>query len=292
MFIKRSFLVLVVILTCWSVRAGEKPAPLQAIPEILKPLKASLSSRKDFGLTLTMQSEAPLTSEQWDAVAALKVRAFNLNGAVSDDAGMTRLAAMNPEALYFGHSPMTDAGAAKFSDMKALRILVMSHTDKLTPAAASALANHPALEVFSNDGKFGIGGMAQIVTAPKLRVATLQHGVSSDANVALFAKHPSLENLKLWPSGTAALTDKGVAALADISNLKELTIELSVLTYAGGLNRLKELTKLEKLNLNGIATSDDDLAKVKADLPKVAVTFTPMKPEYRTQWDAWAAKKK
>ena len=34
------------------------------------------------------------------------------------------------------------------------------------------------------------------------------------------------------------------------------------------------------------------LAKLKADLPKVKLTFTPMTPEYRAQWDGWAAKKK
>ena len=73
--------------------------------------------------------------------------------------------------------------------------------------SASALADHPTLETFSNDGKFGVGGMAQIATAKHLKNMTLQHGVASDANVALLARHPALEVLKLWPSGTAALTD-------------------------------------------------------------------------------------
>ena len=40
------------------------------------------------------------------------------------------------------------------------------------------------------------------------------------------------------------------------------------------------------------ALSDEDLAKLKADLPKVKISFTPMTPEYRTQWNGWAAKKK
>ena len=275
-----------------SALALDKPAPLPEIPEILKPLKANISNRKDVGLTLTLQSETPLTDEQWAAVTALSVHSFNLSGAVSDDAGMVHLAALNPEALYFSHSPMTDAGAAKFAEMKALKVLIMSHTDRLTPQAASALANHPALESFANDGKFGIGGMAQIVTASHLRQVLLQHGVASDANVALLAKHPALETVKLWPSGTAALTDAGIAPLATIPNLKELTLELSVLSYSGGLNHLKECPKLAKLALNNVALSDEDLAKLKADLPNVAIAFTPMKPEYRTQWDAWAAKRK
>ncbi|HEX8915263.1 MAG TPA: hypothetical protein VF796_23120 [Humisphaera sp.] len=274
-----------------AARAADKPAPLPPVPEVLKAAKATLSDRKDVGPTLTLTSDAPLTPEHWDAVAKLGVRSFNLNGAVSDDAGMARLAAMDPVALSFGHSPMTDAGGMRFAEMKSLRVLRMSHTDKLTPASAAALAKHPALEVFANDGKFGIGGMAQIATAPKLRDVLLQHGVSSDANVALLAKHPALEVVRLWPSGTAAFTDAGVAPLATIPNLRELTIERSVLSYEG-LRHLKGCPKLAKLTLNEIAVSDADLAKLKADLPNVTVTHKPMPPEYRAQWDGWAAKAK
>ncbi len=274
-----------------AARAQTKPA-LPPVPDVLKPFKASFGLRKDFGLTLTLQTTNALTAEQWDAVAALQVRSFSLTGEVSDDAGMARLAAMNPEALYLGHSPMTDAGATKLAEMKSLKSLIMSHTDRLTPKAAVVLANHPSLEIFANDGRFGIGGMAQIATAPHLRQVLLQHGVASDANTACLAKHPALEIVRLWPSGTAALTDAGIPPLATIPNLKELSIDLSVLTYAGGLNRLKELPKLTRLALNGVALPEADLARLKADLPKVTVTFTPMKPEYRAQWDGWAAAKK
>ncbi|VTT98474.1 Uncharacterized protein OS=Chthoniobacter flavus Ellin428 GN=CfE428DRAFT_4841 PE=4 SV=1 [Gemmataceae bacterium] len=264
---------------------------LPTIPDSLKPFKATVSVRGEWGPTLVLTGEEPLTPEQWAAVGTLQVRAFILNGKVSDDAGMAALARLNPKVLQFGHSPMTDAGAAHFAEMKELRVLLMSHTDKLTPKAAAALADHPALEVFANDGKFGIGGMAQIATAPKLRTVTLQHGVASDANTALLARHPALETLTLWPSGTAALTDAGIAPLATVPNLKQLTIELSVLTY-DGLAKLKDAPKLAKLTLKDVAISDADLAKLKAELPNVAVTHTPMKPEYRAQWDAWAAKKK
>lgn len=271
-----------------GVHAADKQ-PLPPIPDVLKAAKATVSDRRDVGRTLTLTSDVPLTAEQWDAVAALGLRSFSLNGAVSDDAGMARLAAMDPVALSFGHSPMTDAGGMRFAEMKSLRFLNMSHTDKLTPKSAIALADHPSLEVFANDGKFGIGGMAHIATAKKLRSVNLQHGVSSNENIALLARHPGIEVLRLWPSGTAALTDAGIAPLATIPNLRELTIERSVLSY-DGLKHLKAAPKLAKLVLNEIAISDADLEKLKADLPNVAVTHKPMTPEYRQQWDGWAAK--
>jgi hypothetical protein len=271
-----------------DLRAADKP-PLPPIPEVLKAAKANVSDRRDVGRTLTLTSDVPLTPEQWDAVAAMGLRSFNLNGAVSDDAGMARLAEMDPVALSFGHSPMTDAGGMRFAEMKSLRVLRMSHTDKLTPKSAVALADHPALEVFANDGKFGVGGMAHIATAKRLRDVNLQHGVSSDENIALLARHPGIEVLRLWPSGTAALTDAGIPPLASIPNLRELTIERSVLSYEG-LRHLKTAPKLTKLVLNEIAISDEDLSKLKAELPNVTITHKPMTAEYRQQWDAWAAK--
>lgn len=273
--------------------AENKPAPaLPPVPEALKPFKAAISNRTDVGLTLSLQSDVPLTDEQWSAVESLHIRSFMLSNNVSDDAAMARLVKLDPVALQFSHSPMTDSGAAEFAQMKSLKVLRMSHTDRLTPKSASALADHPSLEVFANDGKFGIGGMAQIATAKHLRDILLQHGVSSDANISLLAHHPTLEIVKLWPKGTAALTDAALPALATIPNLKELTLELSVFTYAGGLNRLKDIPKLTKLTLNDDAVSEEDLAKLKADLPNVKITFTPMKPEYRAQWDGWKAKGK
>jgi hypothetical protein len=275
--------------------APPKPAPLPPappVPEVLKSYIVSLTQRRDVGLTLTLAGTNALDSAQWDAIAALKVRSFNFTGPAINDDAIARIAAMNPESLYLGHSPMSDTAAAKFAEMKSLKSLIMSHTDRLTPKAAAALANHPALEVFANDGTFGIGGMAQIATAPKLRQVLFQHGVASDANAAAIAKHPALEIVRLWPSGTAAFTDAGIAPLATIPNLKELSISLSVLTYDGGLKHLKNATKLERLALFEVALPEADLAKLKADLPGVKISFTPMKPEYRAQWDAWAAKKK
>jgi hypothetical protein len=286
-------LAFVVTVLVSAIRADDKSKPaLPAVPEVLKPLKASISDRKDVGVTLSLQSDVPLTDEQWAAVESLHIRSFNLTNNVSDDAAMARLVNLDPVALQFAHSPMTDAGAAEFARMKSLKVLRMSHTDRLTPKSASALADHPSLEVFANDGKFGIGGMAQIATATHLRDILLQHGVASDANIALLAHHPGLEVVKLWPKGTAVLTDAALPSLATIPNLKELTLELSVFTYADGLSHLKKLSKLSKLQLNEDAISEDDIAKLKADLPNVKITFTPMKPEYRAQWDAWKAKGK
>ncbi|MFM8470569.1 MAG: hypothetical protein ACKODH_11460 [Limisphaerales bacterium] len=276
--------------------AAPKPV-IPEIPEILKSAKANVSNRADLGgLTLSLSSPTPLTDEQWSAIESLKVRAFIFSGKAGDDPAMSRVVKLDPTALQFFGSPMTDAGAAHIAEMKSLKTLMMSHADRLTAAAATALANHPSVEVFATDGRFAAQGMAQIATAKKLRDVMLQHTVCSDANIALLARHPSLEKIRLWPNGNyGVLTDAALPSLATLPKLKELTLEFSIFTYAGGLKHLKDIPTLTKLTLGEVAVSDEDLAQLKADLPNVTITHTPMKPEYRAKWDqamATKAKKK
>ncbi|NBU10911.1 MAG: hypothetical protein EB141_15400 [Verrucomicrobia bacterium] len=271
-----------------SAYAQNKPASLPELPEVLKSANAALADRKPVGLTLSVDSKTPLSAAQWDAIATLRARAFSFGGSSLDDAGMARLVALNPEMVTVNGSLVTGAGAAKFGEMKSLKALHTLHITKPTPEAKAALGAHPTLEVFSSDGAFCI----EAVTAPKLQRVDLKHGAASDQFVALLKNHPSLESVRLWAKGYATLSDAAIASLVTIPKLNKLSLEFSVFTYAGGLNRLKEIPGLATLDLKDVALSPEDLAKLKADLPKVKLTFTPMTPEYRAQWDAWATKKK
>ena len=271
-----------------TAHAQNKPAPLPELPEVLKSVKGTLADRKPVGLTLTVDSKTPLSASQWDAIATLRARAFSFGGSALDDAGMARLVALNPEMVTVNGSLVTGAGAAKFGEMKSLKALHTLHITKPTPEAKAALSTHPTLEVFSSDGAFCI----EAVMAPKLQRADLKHGAASDQFVALLKHHPSLESVRLWAKGYAGLSDAAIASLVTIPKLNKLSLEFAVFTYAGGLNRLKEIPGLTTLDLKDVALSPEDLAKLKADLPKVKITFTPMTAHYRAQWDGWAAKKK
>jgi len=271
-----------------TARAQNKLASLPELPEVLKSVKGTLADRKPVGLTLTVDSKTPLSASQWDAIATLRARAFSFGGSALDDAGMARLVALNPEMVTVNGSLVTGAGAAKFGEMKSLKALHTLHITKPTPEAKAALSTHPTLEVFSSDGAFCI----EAVMAPKLQRADLKHGAASDQFVALLKHHPSLESVRLWAKGYAGLSDAAIASLVTIPKLNKLSLEFAVFTYAGGLNRLKEIPGLTTLDLKDVALSPEDLAKLKADLPKVKITFTPMTADYRAQWDGWAAKKK
>ncbi len=271
-----------------AAHAQNKPAPLPEVPAVLTSAKATLADRKPDGLTLSVDSKSPLNAPQWEAIAALRARAFSFSGAALDDAGMLRLVALDPVTVTVNGSLVTGHGAAKFGEMKSLKALHTLHITKPTPEAKAALSVHPALEVFSSDGAFCI----EAVTAPKLQRVDLKHGAASDQFAALLKHHPALESVRLWAKGYADLSDAALASLVTIPKLSKLSLEFSVFTYPGGLNRLKEIPGLTTLELKDVALSPEDLAKLKADLPKVKLTFTPMTAEYRAQWDAWAAKKK
>ena len=263
-------------------------APAPEMPEVLKSVNVTIADKKPEGPTLSVDSKTPLSAAQWDAIAALHLRSFVFIGAALDDAGMQRLAKMNPVAVTINGSSVTGVGAAKFGEMKALKILNTLHITKPTPEAKEALSTHPALEVYSTDGAFCIDA----VTAPHLQRVDMKHTGASDVFVALLKGHPSLESVRLWNKGYATLSDASIATLATLPKLSKLSLEFAVFSYAGGLNHLKEIKGLTTLDLKDVALSDEDLAKLKADLPKAKITFTPMTAEYRAQWDGWAAKKK
>lgn len=258
---------------------AQSKTPLPEVPEILKPLKAAIAERKPDGLTLSVESKTPISNEQWDAIAALHLHAFAFAGLSLNDAGMERLVALDPVMVMINGSSVTGKGAAKFGEMKSLKTLHTMHITKPTPEAKEALSTHPTLEVFSTDGAFCIDA----ITAPHLKSVDMKHSAADDRYVAMLKGHASLETVRLWNKGFSTLSDACIASLVTLPKLSKLSLEFAPFTYAGGLNRLKELPNLAILQLKDDAINGDDLAKLKADLPKVKITFTPMVPDYRAK---------
>lgn len=264
-------------------------APPPTVPKELEPLKARIggnfSTRRE---ALSFTAAEPPTESQWKAIESVKPKAVAATGRGIDDAALAQLAKLPLEALALQHARPTDAGAAAFAEMRGLKLLVLSHCT-LTGKAADFLANHPSLESFADDGALGGEGMAQIASCKKLRFVQLVHGAANDSSAASLAGHNALERLELIPSNTYGVTDESLASIAGMPHLKDLVITHSVLSYEGGLKRLKALTKLESLSLTEVAIADGDLAKLKADLPAVKLVHSPMSAPFRRQWDRAAA---
>lgn len=212
------------------------PPASPQIPEVLKSVKAVVARNE-----LSLTSTTPLTEDQWTAVEGLveagKIRSFVFSGKAGDDVALARLVKLQPESIKFFGGIFTEAGAARFAEMKSLKHLITSHAGPPTAKAATALANHPSLESFGSDG-FGTNGIDQIASAKNLRQLTLQHGLACDGNVALLSQHPALEKVWLWPHGPyAILTDAAISSLVTLPKLKDLTLDYSRFAIASNSSR-------------------------------------------------------
>jgi len=241
---------------------------------------------------LSLKTDAPLSEDAWKEIAALGTKAAYIGGKGIDDAAVARFVKMGMEGLAFDGTGITDAGLAAFKDAK-LTKLSLGHALALTGSGAAALTGHPTLKELSIGGTgFGDVGMPHIASIKGLTRLQLNHDRVTDAGLAALAHHPALESLMFSPQMTPRLTDASLATVATLKALKELTINDTVLTYEGGLKLLKALPNLQKLTLGKVGLSDADLAKLKADLPKVDIKFTPAEAGAVEKWQQQLQKAK
>lgn len=133
--------------------------------------------------------------------------------------------------------------------------------------------------------------MGRLSVLPELAVLFLMHTQVSDAGIAQFRGHRTLEMLHLEHT---AVTDAGLAHLGGLPELSFLFLENTQVTDAGvvhlkglqklkwldltgtrvtdtGLLRLKGLTSLETLDLRGTQGTDAGVAKLQAALPNCKI---------------------
>jgi hypothetical protein len=284
-----------VFLFCTTLFAANPNPPLPPLPELPEALKSitptPLSHPGEPGaelrwlkgmLEVRLGSTKPLTSEQWDAVAALKPRAFYFNHNTLRDGDMDRLVAMDPVEIYLRINPLTGKGVAKFGLMKNLKNLDTHHMHHATPEAKEALANHPSLEYLRTAGDFCIDALH----APSLKSVELAEAAATVERVEELAQCSKIEFLSLYTYNSLAANDACMESVAKIETLKQFRVSFSELTYEKGLFHLHKLPNLRLLELFQTDLPDGDLERIKAAFPKVHVKHSPMKPDYRKKFDA------
>jgi hypothetical protein len=282
----RLLLPLVPFLVVAQIFAAPPAAPLAQPGPALTALDAKFGSHWAFkGPVLSFKADAPLTEEVWKEIEATGAKNIYVGRKGIDDAALVRFAKLQPEGLSIDNSSLTEAGLAVLKDMKQLKSLGLSHALALKGPGLAAIANHPALTSVSVGGT-GIGdpAMAPIASIKQLTRLGLNHDQITDAGFAALANHPALETLMYSPQMTPRLTDESLKTVATLKALRELTINDTVLTYDGGLRLLKQLPNLQKLTLGKVGLSEADLAKLKTDLPKVDIKFTPAPEDAVAKW--------
>jgi hypothetical protein len=233
---------------------------------------------------LSLKTDAPLSEDAWKEIAALGPKAAFLEGKGIDDAAAARFVKLGLEGLSFNGAAVTDAGLAVFKDAR-LTKLGIAHALDFKGTGATALQGHPTLKEISIGGTaFGDVGMPAVASIKGLVRLQLNHDRVTDTGLSALANHPTLEWLMFSPNMSTGITDGCLATVATLKALKDLTINDTVLTYDGGLKLLKDLPNLQHLTFGKVGISEADLAKLKADLPKVEIKFTPADPAAVEKW--------
>src|SRR5204862_3351285 len=134
----------------------------------------------------------------------------------------------------------------------------------------------PKLETFGCGGSsFNDEGMAACAALPRLRELRIWHTMATDAGVAKLATMTTLKVVHLGPQFTPRITDAAVASLASIQSLETVSVMETRLSWEKSLGRLKDLPALKLLELHQDEVSEEDLARLKSELPGVKVDWTP-----------------
>jgi hypothetical protein len=134
------------------------------------------------------------------------------------------------------------------------------------------LAALPHLEELRLGGcRIGDPAIEAVAKIEGLKALDIFHLGYTDEGVAALCHLKKLTKLRINGS---RLTNKSLEHVAAIESLQWLMLSEMNVTYAGGLEHLKKLHHLTKLELQKMKLSEEDVAKVKADHPAAEVVWT------------------
>ena len=194
---------------------------------------------------------------------------------------------------------VTDAGLAALTTLTNLRSASFFHIaypDKgFTGAGFAAFKTLPKLERLTVAGTpFNDRGMAAIGQLTQLKEFSTWHTYQTQAGNEQLLPLKNLRGLKLGQRlrrydgkpNLLSLDDTTLATVAKLTSLETLSLDEVRLTHAG-LSALKALPALKKLALLRTDISDADLAKLRADLPKVTIDCKPLTDPERKALDSF-----
>ncbi len=209
-------------------------------------------------------------------------------------AGLTALEELGTDGIQ-----VTDAGLKHLAALPNLRSASFFHIafpDKgFTGAGFVAFKTLPKLERLTVAGTpFNDKGMAAIAELTQLKEFRTWHTYQTHAGNEHLLKLTGLRSLMLGqrlrqyngkPNGLS-IDDATLATLAKMTWLESLSLDEVRLSYVA-LAQLKALPNLKKLTLQHTDISEADIAKLRADLPKVVIEWKPLTDEERKKLDGF-----
>ena len=177
--------------------------------------------------------------------------------------------------LYYAEL-VSDQGIAVVKNLPHLKRLNLRGT-KITDSTLQLLNRLTSLESldigFAQVTDSGIGQLA----LQNLRELSIGGNKLTDAGLQCVREMPALTSLDLsgeqrTDSGlwSVSLTESGLDAIATLKNLRSLRLNGEAVS-ARGLEKLKTLTRLERLDLQGCPRLNDDVVPILASLPALRI---------------------
>jgi len=185
------------------------------------------------------------------------------------------------ERFFSNGAQLTDEGFKSLAAWKSLKQLGFDHwfrtvKDKPIGAGLAHLSALPNLESVRLGGcMIGIEAMEALATLKTLKKLDVFHTfyVNDEALLPL-QKLPDLRVFIAGPQFQPRLTDAALRVLSGVKRPEEISLTETWLTYDGGLKHLAALPNLKKLSIPKVIASEEDIAKLKAELPTLAIQWT------------------
>ncbi len=228
------------------------------------------------------------------------VRQLSGSGDGVDDAVLAKFVKAAPELeqFFINGSTITDEGLTVMGKLPKLKHIGIHHGRKeLKGKGLLALKGNRNFTSIEFGGMQGIDDetVGYLAELPHLRAINIYHTMNTRASLPLLVKkNPLLEKFALNPHfDPTRFSAADIAMLAPLKNLRELGLNDMVLPYEGGLVHLKQLKGLKKLDIEWSIYTDEDLAKLRTDLPGVEIKAgNRAKEEELAKWNERVAEMK
>jgi hypothetical protein len=278
---------LVIFFAALPARADDR-----AYADELKRAGHSVRLDKDGHLVgLTLNKSETLTADDYRRLGELTgLRQLTFYGTckmTDADAGQIGML-VTLEELAVNGTALSDAGFAHLGKLANLRKLIFWHLGwqrvEVTGKGFAELARCPKLETFGFAGStVGDEGLKALTAVKSLRRLECYHTRITDAGLAYLKELPGLRAVTVGPQFSMRLGDAGLATLCQVPTLERIEYNETMLTYDGGLGRLRSVKGLKAVKLDQVEVSAADLEKLRADLPGVAIDHTPPAPKMLEQ---------
>ena len=186
---------------------------------------------------------AMVTDEDWATLSRLRqLRDLHLRNTQAGDATLAALSPLNRiEEVNVGGA-LTDRGLRSLSEMISLRRLTISNADKITDAGFESFWRLQNLRSVSFEAPQVTGASWNAVAElPLLENLSMVSSRFGDVGLHALASSKSLQRLTITGQGDAPpVTDDGVAQLANLSSLKQLTLQRGPQVSDGALKSLEQ----------------------------------------------------